>query len=44
MPIKLNYKIIGFVRYSDYKKLYNQLMDYRQKNAIKNPLSTEKFT
>lgn len=27
--IKVNYNIVGFVKYSNVKKLYNQLMDWR---------------
>ena len=34
MPIKVNYNTIGFVKFSDFKMLYNQLMDYRKKNSL----------
>lgn len=39
MPIKINYRIIGFVHWDNFKKLYNDLLNYRIKNSLfKEPL------
>lgn len=34
MPIRVNYNTIGFVKFEDFKKLYNELMTFRRNNAF----------
>lgn len=34
MPIKVNYNTIGFVMYKNFMELYDDLMQYRVKNAL----------
>lgn len=29
MPVKVNYRIIGFVEWNKFKELYNLLLNYR---------------
>lgn len=41
MPIKVNYKTIGFVLYKNFKMLYDDILDWRTKNSLFKDLPSE---
>lgn len=43
MPIKVNYNTIGFVKYSNMKSLYDDLMEFRLKNSLYGNVISWKF-